>query len=319
MNTATTAGSPIEVVTVTLNPAIDQTVVISNFAANQVNRVEQSHVQPGGKGVNVAAFLADYGHRVGVTGFLGRENDTTFRDLFQQKQINDTFVRITGQTRTGIKITDPAQHQTTDINFPGQAPTAADLDALYARLTISESPWVVLAGSLPPGVAPSIYRDLIDILREQQRSVVLDTSGAALRLALEAAPQIIKPNIHELETLVGSSLENEAAVIAAARVLIGRGVRVVVVSMGKAGACFVNSSAVVVARPPNVAVTSTVGAGDAMVAGLVAAHLRGVTLAECARLATACSLDRITRSGVGISSRSAIAHWMEQVQVEERG
>lgn len=314
-----TTQAPVDVVTVTLNPAIDQTVVIANFAANQVNRVEQTTVQPGGKGVNVAAFLADDGHRVGVTGFLGRENDITFKDLFAQKQIADGFVRIAGQTRTGIKITDPVQHQTTDINFPGQAPTATDMDALMACLSDGTSPWVVLAGSVPPAVDTGIYRDLIGMLKEQGRAVVLDTSGAPLQQAIEAVPQIIKPNIHELEALVGESLPDEGAVIAAARTLLARGMQMVVVSMGKGGACFVSSEGVVIARPPRVEVKSTVGAGDAMVAGIVAAHVRGLALGDCARLATAFSLDRITRTGVGISSSASIERWMTQVQVVRAG
>lgn len=315
----TTAGRTVEVVTVTLNPAIDQTVVIPNFAAGQVNRVVQTSAQPGGKGVNVAAFLADYGHRVGVTGFLGCENASPFELLFQQKKIVDGFVRIAGQTRTGIKITDPALHQTTDINFAGQPPTPADLEALVAQLAAFDTAWVVLAGSVPPAVDAEIYRSLVAMLKEQGRSVVLDTSGEPLQRAVEAAPHIIKPNIHELETLVGQSLPTEAAVVEAARMLLARGLRLVVVSMGKEGACFVSADAALIARPPRVEVKSTVGAGDAMVAGLVSAHLRACSLATCARLATAFSLDRITRSGVGISSAAAIESWMQQVQVEAYG
>lgn len=318
MQNETARSHRVEVVTVTLNPAIDQTVGISNFAPNQVNWVEQATAQPGGKGVNVAVFLADYGHQVAVTGFLGRENDTTFKDLFQQKQIRDEFVRIAGQTRTGIKITDPVQHQTTDINFPGQAPTAADLDTLCTQLTTLASPWVVLAGSIPPAVDVGIYRDLVRMLREQGRSVLVDTSGEALQYAVEAAPQIIKPNIHELEALIGRPLHGEAAIIEAARTLLTRGVRLVVVSMGKEGACFVSTDKVVIARPPRVTITSTVGAGDAMVAGLITAQVRNLSLEMCARLSSAFALDRITRSGVGMSSPASIAKWMEQVAVEQR-
>lgn len=315
MNNNPTLPQTLDVVTVTLNPAIDQTVVIHHFAANQVNRVVQTAAQPGGKGVNVAAFLADNGYRVGVTGFLGRENDTPFTDLFEHKGIADGFIRIAGQTRTGIKITDPLQRQTTDINFPGQAPSAANLDAFYTQLAASNSPWVVLAGSLPPGVDAGIYRELIGLLKKQGRAVVLDTSGEALQQALEAAPYMIKPNIHELEGLVKQPLHNETDVIAAARMLIAQGMRLVVVSMGKAGACFVNADTVIIARPPQVEVQSTVGAGDAMVAGVVAAHLRKHALADCARLATAFSLDRITRTGVGLSSTAAVDRWQAQVQV----
>src|SRR3712207_3957269 len=111
-----------DVLTVTLNPAIDRTVTIHGFAAGGVDRVEQVQQNPGGKGVNVAVTLADAGHSAAVTGFLGRENIASFEQLFAQKQIDDRFVRIAGQTRVGIKIVDPAQQQTTDINFPGFTP-----------------------------------------------------------------------------------------------------------------------------------------------------------------------------------------------------
>ncbi len=306
----------VEVVTVTLNPAIDRTVTISNFAAGQVNRVERVQSHPGGKGVNVAAVLADYGHTVGVTGFLGRENDASFEDLFIRKQIVDRFVRINGQTRVGIKISDPVLHQTTDINFPGQAPLDENVEQLYRQLADINSAWVVLSGSLPPKIDLAMYRNLIASLKEQGRHVILDTSGEPLKLAIEAVPDIIKPNIHELEEMVGTVLSSQADIVAAARVLIRQGISLVVVSMGKDGACFVNSDSVVVARPPDVTVQSTVGAGDAMVAGIVSAQLHNLSLEQGARLATAFSLDVITHIGSGLSSAQAIEALAQQVSIE---
>src|ERR687883_1156309 len=177
-----------EVVTLTLNPAIDQTVTIPGFAAGAVNRVERVRQDPGGKGVNVASALADAGHRVAVTGFLGHDNAVPFETLFAAKGIDDHFVRIGGQTRVGIKIVDPVQQQTTDLNFPGQAPTTADCAELVARLAALDTPWVVMAGSVPPGVPTDIYADLIGRVRAQGRHVVLDTSDAALRAGIEARP-----------------------------------------------------------------------------------------------------------------------------------
>lgn len=308
-------SSTFEVLTVTLNPAIDRTVTVDNFTAGQVNRASQVRSNPGGKGVNVAAALADYGHRVAATGFLGRDNSASFEALFAKKEIADHFVRIAGQTRVGIKITDPIQHQTTDINFPGPAPATADVETLRAQLAAVTGGWVVLGGSIPPGLDPSIYRDFVATLKAQGCQVLLDTSGAPLQQALEAAPHIIKPNIHELEALLGESLTNEEAVIAAARALIARGLEMVVVSMGQDGACFVTAEEVVLARPPSVEVKSTVGAGDAMVAGIVSAQLRGLGLADCARRATAFSLDALTRIESGLTSHVAVEAAARQVRI----
>ena len=118
------------IATITINPAIDQTVAIADFSAGRVNRVQDFRSDAGGKGVNVAAFLADYGLPVTATGFLGRENSRLFERFFRQKKITDRFVRIAGSTRTGIKIIDEVKQQTTDINFPGQPPTPADIQSL---------------------------------------------------------------------------------------------------------------------------------------------------------------------------------------------
>jgi 1-phosphofructokinase len=306
-----------EVATVTLNPAIDQTVTISNFAAGEVNRVEHSRSDPGGKGVNVASILADVGHSVAVTGFLGRDNSITFEDLFARKGIVDRFVRIAGQTRVGIKVSDPLLQQTTDINFPGQPPQPPDIEALVSTLQQLDAEWFVLSGSVPPGVEPSFYRVLVQTLKARGRKVLLDTSGAALRMALEAAPNAIKPNLHELEEIVGRPIsESDTAVLVeAVRPLERRGVQLVVISMGDRGACFLSDSIVVTARPPRVDVKSTVGAGDAMVAGIISAQLRRVPLAECARIATAFAADAITHVGSGLSSPTGFADLLPRVEL----
>jgi len=310
-----TTETSFEVVTVTLNPAIDRTVSISNFKAGAVNRVESVRSNPGGKGVNVASALADHGHGVAVTGFLGRSNAGAFEELFTKKKISDHFVRIAGQTRIGIKITDPVKVETTDINFPGPAPTQEEVAMARAQIAALEAEWFVVAGSVPPGVDTGIYRDIITDLRRRGRKILLDTSGDPFPLALAAQPTAIKPNIHEFEAYIGRSLPNEKEMIAAARELIDRGVELVVVSMGKEGACFVTARESFVARPPDIEVQSTVGAGDAMVAGILSAQLQKLSLRECARLATAFSIDRLTRLGSGLSSRGAIETAMQKVTV----
>lgn len=302
-----------EIVTVTLNPAIDRTVTISNFTAGTVNRVEDVHSNPGGKGVNVASALADYGMSVAATGFLGMENTASFEDLFQRKAIADHFARIAGQTRVGIKITDPVLHQTTDINFPGPPATPANINAFKERLQRLVSDCFVLAGSLPPGIDPAFYHELIHELKARGARVILDTSGEPLEPALAAKPFLFKPNIDELEALLGTTLPDESAIVAAARELVSRGIGMVVVSMGKKGACFVTADEAVIARSPDVEVQSTVGAGDAMVAGLVTGLTQNLPLGDCARLATAFSVHALTRGANVPSARVAIEALMPRV------
>ena len=298
------------VVTVTLNPAIDQTLSIPGFAVGQVNRVAESRSDAGGKGVNVASFLSDLGVEVVATGFLGVDNAAPFENLFLRKRIEDRFVRIAGSTRVGIKIVDG--QRTTDINFPGLSPTADDLAELNSLLAKLAEPgrWFVLSGSVPPGVPSGIYASMIDSIHGTGGCVALDTSGPALREALASRPEVVKPNVEELSELVG---HEPGDLRAAAQAL---GVQRVAVSMGEAGAVFVDGASALLARPPRVEVRSTVGAGDAMVAGLVYGMIHELPLEEAARFATASGAYAVTRLGSGIEDPGEHRDLMHRVEIE---
>jgi 1-phosphofructokinase len=307
-----------KIATVTLNPAIDQTVRVERFQPNTVNRGQEIRLDAGGKGVNVASFLADYGCAVSVTGFLGQENSEIFERLFVQKGIDDQFIRIPGQARIGIKIVDEAHQQTTDINLPGPMPPA---DALHHLLTTmnrlaASCDWFVLAGAVPPGIPTTIYAVLIDLIRAQGKRVVLDTSGEALRAGVQAGPTVVKPNVDELQQLVGHPLEDQAALEQAAIRLLDVGVQLVVISMGERGALFVNTTTTILAVPPRVTVKSTVGAGDALVAGLIAGQAHHLDVAAVARLATAFSLGAITRVGPHLPPAEMLEGYAQQVSVQ---
>jgi len=306
------------VVTITINPAIDQTITIPNFAAGTVNRVQSSQMDAGGKGINVASFLADFGQPATVTGFLGADNDGIFRRLFERKGIEDRCVRIAGQTRIGVKVSDEILHQTTDINFPGEMPNPADIARLFEILAELKATheWFVLSGSIPRGVSSGIYEQMVQALAGKK--VVLDTSGEGFRQALPAGPWLIKPNVDELSEYAGKSLDSPAAILEQAHAVMNRyNIHSVVISMGKEGAIFVEGDETIWAVPPPVEVKSTVGAGDAMVAGIVAGKINGLTLAECARLATAFSVTAISHIGSGLPSIEAVQSARKQVTIRE--
>lgn len=306
------------VVTVTLNPAIDQTLSIPGFAAGRVNRVAASRSDAGGKGVNVACFLSDLGLETVATGFLGADNAALFKTFFRCKRITDRFVRLNGSTRVGIKIVDDETQQTTDINFPGLTPQAADVDELFARIASLAAPgrWFVLSGSVPPGMPDGVYAALIDSIHGKGGRVVLDTSGRPLREALASRPEAMKPNVDELSELVGRALDTPGAVRAAAGSLLEAGVGRVAVSMGGDGAVFVERGRTLLARPPRVAVRSTVGAGDAMVGGMVYAMLHDLPLEDVARTATASGAYAVTRIGPGIEDLAEHRTLMSRVEIE---
>lgn len=305
-----------KVATVTLNPAIDQTVIVNGFQVGSVNRSQGMRFDAGGKGVNVASFLADYQLNAVVTGFLGEENAEIFERHFARKKIEDLFIRVPGETRVNIKVLDEFTHQTTDLNTPGQTSGEYAMTKLYERIdALAETcDWIVLSGNLPPGLDNDFYGKLIRLIKKRS-AVVLDTSGEALREGLKAGPYLIKPNIHELSEWAGQELKEPLDVYKVAFSLLSDDIQVVVVSMGNKGALFVTKEEALIATPPTVTLKSTVGAGDAMVAGLVAGFLKKFSLIECARLATAFSVSAITRFGRDLPAIGQIETYMKQVLV----
>ncbi len=289
------------IVTVTLNPAIDMTVGLDRLERGRVNLGRSVTHQAGGKGVNVAACLADWQVPVTATGLLGDANADLFEALFARKGVADGFCRVPGTNRTNIKISDQSDGQTTDINLPGIAATPADLDTVCERVdAVPNVAGIALCGSLPGGLPPDTYVRLLARLNRRGARTLLDTSGTPLTHALaaprEALPTAIKPNRHELELWAGKPLPALQDVVEAARGIHARGVAQVIVSLGEEGALFVTGEGIWQAGLPPVRAASTVGAGDAMVAGVLAGWHAGASAEETVRLSVAfaaCKLQRI--------------------------
>jgi len=317
----------VKIATLTLNPAIDQTVKVDSFRLNEVNRAQAISFDASGKGVNVASFLTDYGYDTVVTGYLGEENSDIFEQFFVSKGMEDCFVRIPGNTRINVKVVDEVKQQTTDINMPGQTPPDEAISTLLQTIEqlANSCDWFVVSGSLPPHVPATMYATIISQLKRQKKRIILDTSGEALREGIQAGPTIVKPNIEELQQLVcgqgekiiGRSLTSEAAIQHAAHQLLNKDITLVVVSMGKQGAMLVEQTTTLIATPPNITVKKTFGAGDAMVAGLVAAQIQGLSLADCGRLATAFSMGAIAHLGYNLPPRDILWHYFQQVDIRK--
>lgn len=294
--------SDARIVTITLNPAIDMTIGLESLERGRVNIGRSVTQQAGGKGVNVAACLADWQVPVIATGLLGDANAELFEALFARKGVLDGFCRMPGTNRTNIKISDQADGQTTDINLPGIDATAADLDVLCKRLdALPDIAGVALCGSLPGGVPADTYVSLLARLKRRGVRTLLDTSGLPLAHALnaprDALPTAIKPNRHELELWAGTSLPTLAEAVDVARGIHARGVAQVIVSLGEDGALFVTEDGTWQASLPPVRTVSTVGAGDAMVAGVLAGWHARAGIEATMRLSVAFAACKLLRLG----------------------
>lgn len=277
-----------DIVTVTLNPAIDETVFLDQLKPGTVNRARHHYRQAGGKGVNVSSMLGGFGIPSTATGFLGKGNIGWFEEIFEKRMIRDEFVRLDGETRCGIKIVSQSTRETTDINFPGFDLGKNDLAALEEKLSslVRSGRWFVVAGSLPAGVTSDDFEKLLVLLKNGGAQIAVDTSGEALRRAIGCGLQVIKPNLDELEELLDEKLPDADSRVAAAVRLQCEKVPHVILSMGGGGALFVTPEGVFAADAPPVEVMSTVGAGDSMLAGYLAGLQAGLPPEERAKLSS---------------------------------
>ena len=279
------------IVTVGLNPAIDKILIVPGFRPGATNRATIERVDVGGKGINVALNLRRFGCDVMATGFVGAEDRYAIPATLARSGIAADFVTVPGETRVNLKVIDPLSGHETEINEPGLAVPSPAIEALAARLrTLSRRATVmVFSGSLPPEVPADLYARLIALARAEGVRTVLDTAGAALAHGVSAGPDLAKPNRAEAEELLEASIGDEDSLVAAASSILALGARSVVLSLGAGGALSASAAELCRARPPAVAVRSTVGAGDAMVAALAYGLMKSLALSDALRLATAAS------------------------------
>ena len=275
------------VATITLNPAYDLVGFTPEIERGEVNLVRTTGLHAAGKGINVAKVLKDLGIDVTVGGFLGKDNQDGFQQLFSELGIANRFQVVQGRTR----IND-------SLSWLGQF----DM--------------VCVSGSLPSGVSPEAFTDWMTRLRSQCPCIIFDSSREALVAGLKAAPWLVKPNRRELEIWAGRKLPEMKDVIDAAHALREQGIAHVVISLGEEGALWVNASGEWIAKPPSVEVVSTVGAGDSMVGGLIYGLLMRESSEHTLRLATAVAALAVSQSNVGITDRTQLAAMMARVDLQ---
>ncbi|EGR4477020.1 1-phosphofructokinase [Vibrio cholerae] len=305
-----------KVVTITLNPALDLTGSVNQLNVGSVSLVGQSSLHAAGKGVNVAKVLSELGAQVTVTGFLGRDNQELFCQLFEQLGVQDAFIRIAGATRINVKLVEQSG-AVSDINFPGIQVTEADIEAFEATLQrlAQDHDYFVLAGSLPQGISPQRCAGWIAQLRSMNKKVLFDSSRDALLAGLDAKPWLIKPNDEELSQWCGRELTTLTDCQQAAAELAQKQIENIVISMGAEGVMWLHENQWLHAKPPKMQVVSTVGAGDTLVAGLCWGHMQRMEKESLLRFAAALSALAVTQVGVGLGDREQLNTLQQQIQV----
>ncbi len=307
------------IVSLTLNPAVDKTLFVHALTLGEVNRVEHSQLDPGGKGINVSRMVHRLGWPTMALGFLAGHMGLIAEGALDRERVHHHFTWIPGETRLNVIVVDEAGGTSTNLYDCGPAVPPADLDTLRADLArwLSGCRVLVAAGSLPPGVPEDVYAAIIRDATARGVTTILDADGPALRFGLAGRPNVIKPNVTEAEALLGRRLVGLPAVIAAARELLDRGPRTVIVSMGAAGSICATRERVLHALAPSVERRSTVGSGDSLVAGIAVALASGKDLTEGLRVGTAAGAATAMTPGTHLGTREEINQLIAAVEIRE--
>lgn len=258
------------IVTLTLNPSLDRTVDVESFERGGVIRTSEPVLEPGGKGVNVTRALSANGvASLAILAVAGPEGAELGR-LLERDGILCRFVPVSGRTRSNLTVCEQ-DGTVTKLNEPGSPLSDEDVAAIATavRTSVRDGDWLVVSGSTPPRFTADQVTALLAEATATGAQLVVDTSGEALAMALEARPRIVKPNREELSELVGRDLGSVAAVQSAAEEVRARGAEYVLVSLGAEGAVLVGPDGMLVGESKVDRTRSTVGAGDSFLAGFL--------------------------------------------------
>lgn len=281
--------------TCTLNPSIDYIMHVDSFKAEDLNRATETAYFAGGKGINVSRLLKRLDVETTALGYIGGFTGAFIRETLENTGIEHQFIEINEPTRVNVKLKSGGE---TEINGPGPSITTEQLALLFEQIkSLGKQDALVAAGNAPGSVPADIYARMADICEENGTRFIADTSSAALRDLIGKRMFLVKPNHHELGELFDTTISSIEDIVSYARKLHETGIENVIVSMGGEGAIFVNKDHAWKAQTPKGTVKNSVGAGDSMVAGFLAAYEKSgeykqaFTYAVAAGSATAFSDD----------------------------
>ena len=288
------------ILTICPNPSIDCTIELDALNVGKLNRISSKIETYSGKALNVAIGISRLGEKSFATGFMFENNGKLFEHTLEKEQVAHKFVWNEGNVRLNYKIIDK-RSMLTEINDNGDEVTLdkqAELISLVKELS-SSADIAVMSGSLPKGVDSSFYRDVLSVIPSNVKKVV-DTEKHNLEYALQTDLYMVKPNLRELESMVNETLRTKKDILQATKVLLNRGVKYVLVSLGAEGAIFTDGSKSLYCKSANVAVNSTVGAGDSMVASACVQIEKNADMEEILLSSVAAGTASITTSGTNL-------------------
>jgi tagatose 6-phosphate kinase len=305
------------IITVTMNPSVDIRFTVKEFKRGGVFRSMDDKQTAGGKGLNVTRVLAQLGAPVLATGLLAGNNGDFIKAELESKGIEHSFVRIPGNTRTCIAILEDDGQ--TEVLGRGPDISSEDLESFFSEFQrlLAKAKVVTMSGSLPPGAPVHTYRRLIEMAKENGATVILDTSGAPLMEGIKAKPFAIKPNLSELEFLIGRRLVSDEDLAQAMGAAVELGVKNVLVSLGAKGALALVQDQFYRVSVPKITAVNPVGSGDATVAGLAWGVYQGMELQTTLALAMACGVSNAMEQNTGQIDPRMVNKLVAKIEVKQ--
>ena len=301
--------------TATLNPALDKEYTVDRLELDEVLRAATVRVDYGGKGFNVSRMLASLGTSSTALGFVGGETGRIIQRGLSAAGIRTAFTQISGETRTNVSIVTTTDPHYIKVNEPGPTISAEEVEAFLDQVDrlVRPGDWWVLAGSLPPGVPAELYARIIRTVQQGGAYAVLDTSGPPLQAGILAKPHLIKPNIKEVSQLIGREVRTLSEMQAALPNLHALGAGIVAISAGKQGALLSDGHDRWFVQAPAIQERNPIGAGDAMVAGLVWRLSQQDKPRQALAWAVACGSAAASLAGTGMPARPLVEEFLQKI------
>lgn len=309
------------ILTVTLNPCIDQTIYLDTLSVGSYNRVKETRSDMAGKGLNVSIVLKNLKEETLCTGFNFTKNGQLLEKLLNDHGVPHRFVSSEGAIRTNIKLFDRSRQVMTEINEAGPFVPPEAVEQLLQNIDslLNETDILVMSGSVPPGVPADIYQRLIRMAHAKNVKSILDASGEPFLLGLKEKPYLIKPNTLEFEQAFHVPISPDSIPADVLRQILDSGIPYLCISMGEEGALFADREHVYRAYPLPLNPQGLTGAGDSMVAGICYAVRQNLGSADMLRYACASAGGSIRKPGTILAEAADIQELLGQVEIEEIG
>ena len=306
--------------TLCLNPCLDKSVIIKKILFDDINRIARFQEDPGGKGINVSRVISFLGGATLALGFSGSATGKRIEELLSKKKVRFSFTKIKKETRLIFNIFEEQTKRTIRLNERGPKVKKEEIKKLLSSifsLPYQKNDYFVCSGSPAVGIPANIYQQIIKKLNRIGVRTVLDSDNKPLELGIKSAPFLIKPNLWELSRLFKKKIKTVPDIILASKNLLKKGIKITIISLGEKGAILVSKKESFSAIPPKIKIKSTIGSGDALLAGFLFSLTKEKNLKDALKFGVALGTATALQPGTAICEKKDISEILKRVKIKK--